>query len=111
MWKETANLLVSGVRLNGKRYDKGDVESKTGEICVLFHCSLLYGDILGGRRRDARLFIVSFVRLDLVFPRVVTGELVPTLFTYAIHYTVLHLDIYTRVILHAQNCFASSQAQ
>lgn len=49
IWKETDLLLVSGVRLNGKRDDKGDMERERErdgwrggrrEICVLFHYSL-----------------------------------------------------------------------
>lgn len=47
IWKETDLLLVSGVGLNGKRDDKGDMERERWvegeskrEICVLFHYSL-----------------------------------------------------------------------
>lgn len=65
MWKETEHSLVSGVRLNGKGDDKGDMkrEREMGgggdkrEICVLFHYSLWSGDILRGSQIDGRAFL------------------------------------------------------
>lgn len=67
-WKETELLLVSGGKLNRKRDNKWDMERER-EFCVLFHCSLWCGDILGGSGRDGGAFLFRFeLYTGFIFP-------------------------------------------
>lgn len=60
---------LAGLRRQTEQKDRQQMGYEEREFCVLFHCSLWCGDILGGSGRDGGAFLFRFVLYTgFIFP-------------------------------------------